>query len=662
MIRGGSDPVPSSGSDAVSRRAFLHALGLAGVATALPPWLADAAATATPIRPDQGVVVVLTLEGGNDGLNTFVPVTNGLYYDHRRDLAIEPGDTLSLSGDRGLHPAMPFLKSQWSGGRLAIIDGVGQSGPDLSHFVQMDRIMAANRRDLPGSTGWLGRVLDGLDRQPLTGLAVGRRVPLLLQGEVVRGNAVPLDGGPIHAVDYADWAAGPRLDALRQASPTSDLGALGHDANRLMADAVGMALDLRAHLPSSGSDDPDIVRQLRLAALLVNADIGVRVLSVRFGDFDTHGDQLVRHAALLGSLDDALKTFYETLSPRFDDQVILLATSEFGRRVRANVNGTDHGTANSYFAIGSKVNGGFYGQQPSLANLDRWGNVHHTVDYRHVFADVLATWLGADPKGVLGLDAANIGFLSAPGTSTGGPTTPTGRPSGDDRRSQREQVARLYLAYFGRMPDDDGLDYWGRVRASGRSLVDVSDEFASSPEFLARYGALPDRQFVQLAYREVLGREGDAAGVDHWAAALGRGARRGEVFAGFSESAEFIASSRAAIDRLEFVGPLGRLYRAYFLRAPDDEGLSYWINTGMGRAEVSEQFASSSEFKSAYGDLDASGFVRMVYRNVLGRDPDGRGHVYWTSLIVGGTPRGSVMLGFSDSTEFVQKVASLHPL
>jgi hypothetical protein len=360
------------------------------------------------------------------------------------------------------------------------------------------------------------------------------------------------------------------------------------------------------------------------------------------------------HGERMSELDAALRAFHETLSPTFADRTLILGTSEFGRRVKANNNGTDHGTANALFAIGTMVNGGFHGQAPSLTNLDRHGNLIPTVDYRQVYGNVIGTWLGGDQQEVLGRDWGDLGFLNGPGGSGGGgggAPTPVATVA-----TQRAEVARLYLAYFLRWPDEAGFDYWVGVRRSGRPLSAISTEFAGSAEFRQRYGSLSNRDFVGLVYRNVLGREPDGGGWDHWTSVLDRGVSRGEVMLGFSESNEFRSRTSSDVDAIEATGPIGRLYRAYFLREPDTEGLQYWINTGLPPSEVSEHFAASAEFRNRYGSLDNRAFITTAYQNVLGRSPDAGGLNHWLGVLGQGTSRGSVMLGFSDSPEFVRQV------
>lgn len=638
----------------LNRRRFLQVAGVAGAAALLPGWLAEAAEAATPLRADEGVLVLITLAGGNDGLNTFAPVNDGAYRDARRSLAISPSAGLPLTGSRSLHPNLGYLKSVWDRGDLAVIEGVGHDDATLSHFVSMAQTMAANGNGQPGSSGWLGRVLDGLSNDPLNGVAIGSTVPLVVQGRRHRASAVPRRADDLRQLDTADPVAALQYRAMQaMADGPSGLGPLGDTVAASFGQAIDLADRLRPLIPDA-SDEAEVVTEMRLAARLINADLGIRVISIMFGDFDTHANQATMHGRRMTELDAALRAFHDTLAPGFANRTLVVGTSEFGRRLVANNNGTDHGTANALFAVGSMVNGGLWGQAPSLTDLDRHRNLRPEVDYRHVYGNLVGTWLGADQAEILGRDWGDLGFLRSPGAGGGQPDR---QPSPVTTIStQRAEVTRLYLAYFLRRPDEEGLEYWVGVRRSGRSLAQISTEFATSREFLARYGALSNRQFVEVLYRNVLLRAPDAGGWDHWTSALDRGTPRGLIMLGFSESIEFRNRTTAEVDAIEAVGPIGRLYRAYFLRAPDAEGLTYWTNTGLPLAAVSEQFAASTEFRNRYGSLDDQAFVTTAYRNVLARDPDAGGLAHWLGILRRGTSRGAVMLGFSNSPEFVRRV------
>ena len=227
--------------------------------------------------------------------------------------------------------------------------------------------------------------------------------------------------------------------------------------------------------------------------------------------------------------------------------------------------------------------------------------------------------------------------------------------SGQDGRS----IERLYLAYFSRLPDDAGLSYWKARLASGTSLEAVSAQFATSPEFRSTYGSISDSEFVELVYNNVLDREPDTAGLNHWRDSLAaEQLSRGGVMLAFSDSAEFKESS--GIIAPPESGSDGRsterLYLAHFERPAEAGGLRYWESQragGLSLTEMSQLFATSEEFIATYGSLSDDAFVALVYGNVLDRQPDPEGQAHWTlQLATSNLSRGGVMLAFSDSAEF----------
>ncbi|MFT7598694.1 MAG: hypothetical protein ACI8TP_001618 [Acidimicrobiales bacterium] len=239
---------------------------------------------------------------------------------------------------------------------------------------------------------------------------------------------------------------------------------------------------------------------------------------------------------------------------------------------------------------------------------------------------------------LLVLALAAVAPISAPSNVAATPLSPS------------RQVERLYRAYFDRAPDAEGHSFWTQEVLNGQPLAVVSDAFAQSPEFDATYGALPDTDFVDLVYNNVLSRAPDSIGSEFWTGQLAT-RTRGDVMVGFSESAEF-AIRLGHLDGEQ----VSRLYQAYFLREGDAQGLSYWQQrqmAGFTLIEISETFARSPEFSGMYGALSNRDFVTLVYQNVLGRLPDAEGLGFWTSrLDQRVSTRGAVMVGFSESPEF----------
>jgi uncharacterized protein (DUF1501 family) len=411
-----STPAPTD-ARSMGRRRFLQAgaMGM-GAAALLPSWLADLAGAATPIGPKDGVLVTVQLGGGNDGLNTVVPTGDPAYYAKRASIAVKATDALPIGTGVGLHPKLAYLKGRFDAGQLAVVQGVGDITPDLSHFTATARWMSGDGTE--GRTGWLGRYLDGLagGDEPFHGVTVGTSVPLLMSGATRKATALPSSiGEGLSTSAKDDWVRRSAECVRAMGAGRTGLGTWG-DA---LAAAGRTSVDLGDRVRPLYKDklaQGRLAEQLDLAARIVNADLGVRVLHVSFGSFDHHADLPGQHANRMAELDAGIQTFFTTLDPRFGGRVTILTFSEFGRRVQANQsNGTDHGTASALFAVGPGVKGGLYGAMPSLSTLDRSGNLVPTVDFRSVYATALESWLAADSRQLLGGRFEDLGFLRPPG-------------------------------------------------------------------------------------------------------------------------------------------------------------------------------------------------------------------------------------------------------
>ena len=409
----------------LTRRRFLLAAGAAAVATtgAGVGWAELADRTRTdPLPPGAGVLVVVTLYGGNDGLGTVVPAGDPAYQDARPDLAYAPNEVLDLGEGLGLNPGMTGLKAQWDSGTLAVVRGVGYPKPDHSHFRSMDIWQTASP-ERPSSTGWIGRWLDGAGRDPLLAVSLEPVLPPLLAGATTAGAALPLrgltfPGGPLgtaFAAMGAPSAGEPELQAYAARAVT--------DLHRT-ADTLGPALTESGDPPAdtapvAGSDTaPDtdggvLAAQLGVVARCVERAAPTRVYSVSLGGFDTHADERGTQQRLLTEVDAAVSGFLTRMAGGDRGRnVVVLVYSEFGRRVAANANeGTDHGTAGPVLVAGPRVHGGFVGAQPSLTDLDA-GDLTFTVDFRDVYATLLHGVLGADPEPVLGPGRTTLPLLA----------------------------------------------------------------------------------------------------------------------------------------------------------------------------------------------------------------------------------------------------------
>ncbi len=651
-----SVPAPQD-HQALSRRRFLLATAATSALTvvqsaALPRWLtAEAEAAVAGASATDGVLVVITLVGGNDSINTVIPISDPSYATKRAGLSIPAANTLRIDAERGFHPSLRNVKAQWDAGNVAVLEGVGHPSPDLSHFTSMARVMHGSASGGLPTSGWLGRAGDQLPTagNPFASVTFGSSVPLLMTGQSSQAIAIPNKASGLFAPE-SDPVHQRQYQALARIGGGGSTG-LGELADALAeqgAEAFGIAANLST-IYSASVPEGRLAGPLTLAARLVNANVGVRIVHLSYGDFDHHAQQAALHAERLSDLDDGLAAFFGALEPAHRSRAVVLTTSEFGRRISANASlGTDHGSASTWLAVGPGVKGGRYGELSALSDPDRSGNLRTTVDYRKVYDTVLTSWLHVDADRVLGADYGDLGFLAQP-------TVPP-PPTSIDVSSDRASISRLYLAYFLRLPDFSGLQYWMSQRANGRSLAEVSASFAGSAEFVARYGTLDDRSFVERVYRNVLDRSPDLAGLEFWTQRLRQGVSRGSVMIGFSESREFMERTRDRLAEADQTSPIARLYWAYFLRAPDAAGLGYWLDAGQPLDRVSAAFAAAPEFTARYGSLNDEQFIRLVYRNVMGRAPDTPGLVYWLNRIIAGMTRGQLMVEFSESEEFRRRL------
>jgi uncharacterized protein (DUF1501 family) len=402
---------PQADPTNVTRRRFLQAsLATAGATTLLPSWLDGVAAAATPIGPRDGVLVIVLMAGGNDGLNTVIPIADGKYRDARGVLSLA-STALGLDASTGLHPSLPKLAARYKAGQVAMVRGVGDMTPDMSHFAAMARWMSGGQAT--PTTGWVGRWLDGYARaDDLSAVVIGESIPLAMVGAKRKATALPSQGGDAITDKHDEGWVKRSIDCLRDfgAAPTG---------NGAWADAIGTVTrksvelgDVVKPIYAGALPEAKLTAQLELAARLVNANLGVRVIQVSYGDFDHHANEATQHANRMAELDAGIDRFFATLAPTFARRTAIMTMSEFGRRPEANSSGgTDHGEASDLMVIGPSVRGGQYGEPVMLDHLSDHGCPMAHVDFRSVYATFLDSWLGGGSKAVLGADFEHLRFL-----------------------------------------------------------------------------------------------------------------------------------------------------------------------------------------------------------------------------------------------------------
>ena len=504
-----------------TRRDFLARAGLGTAALSLGTVAGATRAQAAPATALGGggllshlasaqtdrVLVLVQLKGGNDGLNTVVPLGNDIYRNARPGIAIADAQAMRLADGVGLHPSLRPLEAMWGGGGMAVVHAVGYPSPSLSHFAGTDTWSTARPAgvSLPAG-GWGGRTLQveypnyevAFPAAP-PAVQIGSQNPLLFQSR--SGNS-DLSLMVQSAATIAQIAAGNGLYNPTDVPDTPAGAELGYA--RAVANAANVyvgAVQTAAVAGRNTATYPATTLGNNLAAVarLIKGRLGSRVYVVQLGSFDTHVNQATIHAGLLGDLASSVAAFYADLAPGGHDQRVMTMTfSEFGRRLGQNGSaGTDHGTAAPLFAFGPGVRGGLYGTAPDLAVLDSSGNVRHSTDFRSAYATVLGPWFGLDAatvSGVLGGSYAPVNFAApatptASGPAASGPEFALSAPAPNPVRGSAR--VRYSLAEAGPVRIS-AFDALGRLV----SVVHEGDESAGAHEASFDASRLPAGMYV----------------------------------------------------------------------------------------------------------------------------------------------------------------------
>ncbi len=370
------------------------------------------------------VLAVVSLSGGNDGLNTVIPYNNPNYRDYRPALGIPEDQIVPFTSELGFHPAFAPLKKYWDEGKLAVIQGIGYPNGSLSHFRSMD-IWATCEPEILGVEGWLGRLIKAIDpngENVLTGVNFGRGMPraMAMEGVAVASVGDLNNYGLLTDIEREDQ----REEALdlfgRMYAPAIGRGAVNDFIRRTGIEALKGA-DILTTAPGKYHSEIEyllgnIGGYLRDMVQVHNAEFGARVLftTAPYNIFDTHANQAVGHSNLLRDVAVNVDSFMSDMRQlNISDNVTMLLYSEFGRRAMDNGSGTDHGTGGVAFVIGENVKGGLYGEYPSLERnqLEDGGNLLHNIDFRSAYTTVLERWMGVDAKPIVGGSFETLDFL-----------------------------------------------------------------------------------------------------------------------------------------------------------------------------------------------------------------------------------------------------------
>ncbi len=359
-----------------------------------------------PVLNRDRKLIVIQLSGGNDPLNTLVPFNNGLYYDYRPTVHLEPESILKINDQFGFRPGMEPVKRLWDQGKVAIINGIGYPDPNRSHFRSMD-IWHTCLPEEVGTEGWLGRVTRDLDphgENVLTTVNFGRGLP----------RALGLRGVPVASVGNLEtYGLFPDVqdDFLRKYALDTFAkmygGAEGKDAVMDFLGQTGQdalkGADILRTAPANYSSTIEyaanpFAESLKAAAQVMFADLGTQIYYTQYGSFDTHSGELQKHEQLWKDVASAIGDFTDDVKEHgYDNDTLIFIFTEFGRRIKDNGSGTDHGSGGLAFVIGNSVKGGMYGEYPSLeeeAQLE--GDLRFNNDFRQTYTTILEQWIGID--------------------------------------------------------------------------------------------------------------------------------------------------------------------------------------------------------------------------------------------------------------------------
>ena len=367
-------------------------------------------------------LVVVQLSGGNDCLNTVVPYNDGQYYDFRSTVRIEQDSVLPLNDEIGFNPDMTQIKRLWDEGKVAVIQGIGYPNPNRSHFRSMDIWHTAEPEKI-GTEGWLGRAIKEIDpagENVLTGVNFGRGLP----------RALAMPGVPVASVGnletyglFPDMAEERRrkyaLDAFsrmygRQNGGDAVMEFLGQTGTDALKGADILRTAPERYESSVEYATNPMADSLKSVAQVMFADLGTRIFYTQHGPFDTHSGELAAHSKLWHEVSGAIGDFYDDLKEHDkENDTVIFVFSEFGRRIRDNGSGTDHGSGGVAFVIGGDVNGGLYGEYPSIKEEEHLeGDLHFNNDFRSTYSTILERTLDLEAAPIVNGQFEHFDFVS----------------------------------------------------------------------------------------------------------------------------------------------------------------------------------------------------------------------------------------------------------
>lgn len=397
----------------MKRRDFIRNSSLATSTLFIPNFL-KVFESADPSMIGHKKLVIIHLKGGNDGLNTIVPVTNDIYYKSRPKIGIKKNKTIKLNDQLGFNENLKPLKALYDDGYLSIINNVGYPNPSRSHFTSSEIWQTASDHESILDTGWIGRYLDYYGKKPYNAIHIDDHLSLALRGQTSNGIAVKSSKQLYMSLQESDFN---EILSHYNRSHLSEHN-LGY-LYQVMIDAKSSAkylydTALQSKLSPNYPKKSNLANQLKVIGQFINSGLDTSVYYASLSGFDTHSAQNSRHGKLLNEYAEALSSFVNDLKTNntFQDTLILTFT-EFGRRVKQNYSdGTDHGAANSLFVVGENLKrAGLYNLPSSLTDLDDNGDIKYEIDFREVYATIIDKWLQVDDRKILNKSFSKLNFI-----------------------------------------------------------------------------------------------------------------------------------------------------------------------------------------------------------------------------------------------------------
>ena len=396
----------------INRKTFIKTSSFAAASFLFPNFL-SALTLPEAIEMNGKTLIILQLSGGNDGLNTIIPVKNDIYYSSRNQISIKEDNALLLTDEAAINPSLRYFKELYDNGELAVMNNVGYPEPNKSHFRSMDIWQSASDSNQFINSGWLGRYLDEACHDcanPTQAIEVDDLLSLAMKGE--NNKAIALKD-PKKLFDNSQESLYKKLAADHQDHD--------HDLASYLYSTLGNTVNNSEYIFKESKAKPtdkvypgtQIGKDFKTIASLIKSDINTQVYYLSVGSFDTHTNQNQRQNQLFKTIDEAVEVFVKDMKEngKFND-VMVMTFSEFGRRVAQNAsNGTDHGTANQMFFIsGGLKKKGLLNALPDLTKLND-GDLIYTEDFRKVYATVLKRWLNTNDQKILGKDNGYYDFI-----------------------------------------------------------------------------------------------------------------------------------------------------------------------------------------------------------------------------------------------------------